>query len=44
MREKIIAKIKAVREQLTDTRDHEERRVLLEQLCILYAQLASAHG
>ncbi len=43
MREEIIAKIKAVREQLADTSDREERRILLEQLCVLYAWLQAAH-
>lgn len=39
MREKILAQIRAVRAQLQEANDHEERKALMEWLCILYAQL-----
>ena len=36
--EKIRAEIRAVRQALEDA-DREERKALLEQLCVLYARL-----
>lgn len=40
-REDLIAKIRNIRQQLQDA-DKEERRILLEELCVLYARLATA--
>lgn len=40
-REELIAKIRIIREQLAEA-DKEDRRILLEQLCVLYARLATA--
>lgn len=40
-RDKLLAQIKVVRKQLQEA-DKEERKVLLEELCVLYARLATA--
>ncbi len=42
LRDKIISQIKNVRKQLAETTDCEERKAILEELCILYARLQAA--
>jgi len=39
-RDKLLAQIKVVRKQLQEA-DKEERKALLEELCVLYARLAT---